>query len=74
MLVVRLIVWLTPSWLWRSRSNWNFLIVWLNPSMVDRQVRENARAMKGGRSELEEELVAWGKHCIDRILHPQADK
>jgi hypothetical protein len=34
--------------------------VWLTPSWL------NARAMAGGRSELEDELVAWQKNCIDK--------
>ena len=77
MLVVRFLVWLTPSWLWRKfQLPMPRRIVRLSRSEVDRQVRENAGAiaLKYGRSELEEELVEWQKNCLDAVLHPESDR
>src|SRR6266566_2901816 len=76
LLVVRFIVWLTQSWLWRKFTLLALrFIVWLDPSLVDRKIRETARAgaLKYGRSELEDELAEWQKNCLDKMLHPQAD-
>lgn len=52
------------------------LIVWPNPSVVDRKIKEVARegALKYGRLELEEELLQWQKMIIDRTLRPRSDK
>ena len=51
------------------------LIARFAPSSLERKIREQARigALKYGQPELEEELVAWQKNCINKILHPQAD-
>ena len=76
LLVVRFIVWLTQSWLWRKFTLLALrFVVWLDPSLVDRKIRETARAgaLKYGRSELEDELAEWQKNCLDKMLHPQAD-
>ena len=60
---------------WRFRFRFVLrLIAWFGPSSLERRIREQARigALKYG-PEFEQELVAWQKNCVDKIVRPQAD-